>query len=130
MKQIAAQAIRFGIIGIAATATHFVVALTLIYGSAPPLWANGIAFLVAFQISFFGHLSYTFASQEINMMTSMRRFAVTAICGFLLSETLLATFLAFTNLAAPVALTLTLLLVAGLTFLVSRHWAFGGVRCN
>jgi len=125
MNEIGPQVLRFGVVGIVATATHFVVALMLISGGVAALWANGVAFFVAFHISFLGHRRFTFAERKLAAIVSMRRFALTALGGFALSETLLGALLAFTTLAASLALAITLATVAAVTFVVSRHWAFG-----
>ncbi len=124
MKDLHHQIVRFGMVGGAATATHFIVALALISMTVHPLWANAWAFLIAFQVSFFGHRGFTFRSRALPVATSVRRFAVTALCGFALSEMLLAGLLRWTEFSEPSVLAIALATVATLTFLMGRFWAF------
>lgn len=116
----------FGLVGGAATLVHFVVALSLIAFGIHPLWSNALGFVVAFQVSYFGHRSFTFKHPELPIAQSMRRFAVVATGGFLLDEGLLAVLLVWTALPAPVALAAALLVVAGVTFVAVRLWVFVG----
>lgn len=128
MKDITQQLLRFGLIGATATATHFIIALLLIGMDVHPLWANAWAFLIAFQISFFGHRGFTFRNNDLPLVTSASRFAITALCGFGLSEGLLAALLAWTSLSDPLALFAALGTVAVLTFLMGRFWAFAAPK--
>ena len=136
MKDISQQLLRFGLIGAAATATHFIIALLLIGVGVHPLWANAWAFLIAFQISFFGHRSFTFRNTDLPLAASASRFAITALLGFGLGEGLLAALLVWTSLSDRLALLAALGTVAILTFLMGRFWAFavpkpvvGKTRC-
>tara|TARA_R110002110_G_scaffold135312_2_gene319290 strand:+ start:4594 stop:5010 length:417 start_codon:yes stop_codon:yes gene_type:complete len=124
MSGLVFQALRFGLVGVAATLTHYIVALGISALHVPILWANAVGFVVAFCISFFGHRHYTFANRNIRAGASFRRFAMIAIGGFFLSEGLLATLLKLTTLSETAALTLALATTAGLSFLISRHWVF------
>src|SRR5882757_11403795 len=81
LKPLLPQLLRFGIVGLLATATH-----AAIYGYAvsktaiPPLTANPAAFAVAFAISFVGHRYWTFAEQ--NSERALPKFFATALLGF------------------------------------------------
>jgi len=118
------QIARFGLVGGAATATHFLVALTLIALAVHPLWANAWAFVVAFQISFFGHRGFTFRNRKMPLGISARRFVVTALVGFALSELLLAALLHWSEISNTFALVIALATVAVFTFIMGRYWAF------
>lgn len=118
-----AQLARFGVIGIAAMVVHWcVVALLVPFGIAP-LLANVIAFCVAFNVSFFGHHHWTFASAE-NQKSTFKRFLGVAVLGFLVNEFMYSLLLKFTDLDYRIALFIVLGAVAGMTFVLSRFWAF------
>ncbi len=118
-----AQLARFGVVGIAAMATHWcVVALVVPFGMHP-LIANVIAFCVAFNVSFFGHHHWTFASNDRRQNT-FKRFLAVAVLGFVTNESMYAVLLKFTALDYRIALFIVLGAVAGLTFVLSRLWAF------
>lgn len=117
------ELMRFGVIGVAAMAVHWsVVALIVPLGIAP-LLANVIAFCIAFNVSFFGHHHWTFASGGSQQNTFIRFLGV-AVLGFVVNESLYSLLLKFTELDYRVALAMVLAAVAGLTYLLSRFWAF------
>lgn len=114
--------------GIAATATHYLAALLLIQIGILPLWANAGAFVIAFQVSLFGHHRFTFRESNLPLRTSARRLALTALCGFCVSEALLAGLLTWTTLSDSAALAAALGTAAVLTFLMGRYWAFAASK--
>lgn len=120
-----AQGLRFGLVGLAATAVHMLVGAALILGAMPPLIANGLAFAVAFAVSFTGHFGFTFAESGARFAVALRRFAVVALGGFAVNEALLILLLGSMQGAWPTtALVTSTSVAAGLTFLASRFWAF------
>ncbi|MFT3930460.1 MAG: GtrA family protein [Spongiibacteraceae bacterium] len=118
-----AELIRFGIVGIAAMATHWCVVALLVPLGMQPLLANVIAFCIAFNISFFGHHHWTFASTE-SQKSTLKRFMGVALLGFISNECLYALLLRFTALDYRIALLIVLIAVAAMTYLLSRLWAF------
>jgi putative flippase GtrA len=117
------QLARFGVIGIAAMVVHWcVVALFVPLGIAP-LLANVIGFCIAFNVSFFGHHHWTFASAD-SQRNTFKRFLGVAVLGFVVNECMYSLLLTFTRLDYRVALGIVLIAVAGLTFVLSRFWAF------
>lgn len=118
-----AELVRFGVVGIAAMATHWGVVALLVPLGMQPLLANVIGFCIAFNVSFFGHHHWTFASAD-NQKNTFKRFAGVAILGFITNEAMYALLLKFTQLDYRVALFIVLIAVAGMTYLLSRFWAF------
>jgi putative flippase GtrA len=54
---------RFGLVGIAASATYAILALLLIEGAGLPSWAgSALAYVLAIPVSFFGQKHFTFRS--------------------------------------------------------------------
>lgn len=118
-----AELVRFGVVGVAAMATHWCVVALLVPFGITPLLANVIGFCVAFNVSFFGHHHWTFASAD-EQKNTFKRFLSVAILGFITNEAMYALLLKFTSLDYRVALLIVLIAVAGMTYLLSRFWAF------
>ncbi|WP_024301721.1 GtrA family protein [Pseudogulbenkiania sp. MAI-1] len=119
----------FGCVGISAMLTHFViVSLWLVPAGLPPLAANIVAFLLAFQVSYWGHRRLTFQAQHVPHRQSLPRFFGVAGLSFALNEVLYFVLLRFTPLDYRSALLRVLLLVAVVTFVLSKLWAFAGKR--
>ena len=118
-----AELLRFGLVGIAAMATHWCVVALIVPLGLAPLLANIVGFCIAFNVSFFGHHHWTFASADSRQNT-FRRFLGVAVLGFVNNELLYALLLKFTALDYRIALAIVLVTVAGVTYLLSRFWAF------
>jgi putative flippase GtrA len=117
------QLARFGVVGVAAMAVHWLVATTLVPLGLQPLIANVIGFAVAFNVSYWGHRNWTFEA-EAGHQTTFWRFCAVACASFVLNECLYYLLLTYTRLQYQVALAIVLIAVAALTFVLSRHWAF------
>lgn len=122
------QLLHFGGVGGAAAATHYAVVLVLVPFGLHPLLANVIAFLTAFQVSYFGHRYLTFAetASRLPHRQTLPRFFAVAVSSFLLNELLFFLSLKFTPIPYQISLGIVLVLVAALTFVLSRHFAFAG----
>ena len=119
------QLLRFVLVGGCAAATHLaVVGLLVRCGGLAPLAANGLAFLVAFGVSYQGHARLTFASQARGWAAARRYFAV-ACLSFAANETLYALALRWLHWHYAWSLAAVLVLVAAGTFALSKCWAFG-----
>jgi putative flippase GtrA len=118
------QLLRFGMVGLFATAVHATIALLLIRFDFDPLFANPIAFLVAFQISYIGHSNWSFHSITPRRFSSVYRFLIVSIFGILCSQGLLFGLLRLTELSASISLLIALGISAICTFYLSRQWAF------
>ncbi len=117
------QIARFGVVGVAAMAVHWLVVVALVSLGLAPLIANVMGFAVAFNVSYLGHRRWTFASDAAHSTTLGRFFAV-ALGSFIINEVLYSLLLRYTHLNYQVALALVLFAVAALTFVLSRYWAF------
>lgn len=119
---------RFGCVGIAAMLTHFMVVLLLVPSGLTPLVANAVAFVVAFQVSFYGHRNWTFnAAPQPRQYSSM---LVVSLIGFAINEGLYALLLEHGKLDYRIALAMVLVTVAAITFLGAKFWAFSNHRDN
>lgn len=125
MNKLLAQLFWFVIVGCAAAATHWVVAVLCVeHLHTPPLLANVAGWLVAFNVSLAGHYHLTFKHQQAPWKRAAARFFGVALLAFALNEAAYAVLLYTTALRYDLALALVLLGVAVLTFVLSRFWAF------
>lgn len=112
---------RFGGVGVIATLVHLGVAglALMVWPDMSPFLANLIAFLVAFQVSFWGHRRFTFRRSG-----RAHRFFVLAFAGFALNNGVLAALLGLTALNGIVAITAATFAVPLLMYIAARFWAF------
>lgn len=110
-------------VGGAAAATHMGV-FALTQNHMWPELANALGFGVAFVVSFAGHRRLSFQDAGTSLLTSLRRFGVTALVGFASNELVFVLLLRGLALPSLLALFLALLFAAGQTFVLSRFWAF------
>lgn len=112
---------RFGGVGVLATLVHLSVAALCFqfWPAISPFLANLVAFLVAFQVSFWGHRHYTFRRDG-----RLHRFFALALGGFALNNGVLATLLALTPLPGFTAIVFATFAVPLLVYLAARFWAF------
>jgi len=119
----------FAVVGLSALVAHFLlVSLLLVPAGVPPLVANVLAYLLAFQLSYWGHRLKTFDAGHLPHSRTLPRFFAVASLSFLLNEALYFVLLRFTSLDYRIALLIVLLTVAVVTFVLSRIWAFYGVK--
>ncbi len=113
----------FLLVGAAAALTHLIVFKL----AEPYLWpelANAVGFCIAFFVSFAGHRLLSFRDAATTVGTSLRRFAITAMAGFVSNEIIFVLLLRGLHWPSLLALLLALLFAAGQTFVLSRFWAF------
>ncbi len=113
----------FLLVGASAALTHVLV-FALTKDLMLPELANAVGFGVAFFVSFFGHRWLSFQDTKTTLLQSLRRFAVTAVAGFMCNELVFMLLLRVFGWADMPALLLALVLAAGQTFVLSRFWAF------
>ena len=113
----------FLVVGAAAAAVHMAVFLL----TSPFLWpevANAAGFCVAFVVSFLGHRRLSFQDADTSWWQSLRRFAVTALAGFVANEVMFVALLRGLQMPDWLALFFALIFASAQTFLLSRFWAF------
>jgi putative flippase GtrA len=115
----------FGVVGVTAMLVHLgSVSLLLVPMGLPPLLANVLGFLLAFQVSHAGHHKLTFGAAGAPVARSRVRFFMVALISFVINELMYALLLHFTQLDYRLALAMVLVAVAALTFFSARNWAF------
>lgn len=119
------QLIRFGLVGGIAALVHFGFTLLLIkYFSLAPLWANTWGFLLAFNISYFGHRYITFSQTQASHRQAASRLFLMGAINFVVNQVLFGSLLYVAHLNPIIALLLSILLVPVSTFLLSKYWVF------
>lgn len=101
---------------------HWLVVRLLVPAGFAPLLANVIGFGTAFNVSYFGHRNWTFASDAAHSTTFWRFFLV-ALSSFALNEAMYFVLLRW-GMDYQIALAIVLVTVAVLTFVLSKTWAF------
>jgi putative flippase GtrA len=123
-QPLARQIFRFGVVGVAATVTHVAVAVTLIERVGTPVLAgNGLAFLVAVFVSYFGHHSWTFARDGFHDR-HLPRFVTISLIGLALNQAIIFALVTLGGLPYLVGVLVVVSVVPALTFVLSRSWAF------
>lgn len=110
-------------VGGSAALTHMTV-FALAQTHMWPELANALGFCVAFFVSFAGHRLLSFKDAATSVGTSLGRFAVTALAGFVSNEIVFIVLLRTLGWPALLALFAALVFAAGQTFVLSRFWAF------
>ena len=113
----------FVLVGTAAALTHMLV-FALTQDQIWPELANALGFCVAFFVSFAGHRRLSFADSQTPLWQSLRRFAVTAVGGFVTNELLFVLLYRGFDWPSWLALFVALVAASGQTFVLSRFWAF------
>ncbi|MEI6653413.1 MAG: GtrA family protein [Verrucomicrobiota bacterium] len=117
------QLVRFGCVGTVAAAVHLAtVAVLVVLLDISPLVANVAGFGLAFQVTYFGHRTWTFRTSRRD--GDYVRMLAVSLGAFALNEVMYAVLLQTTALDYRLALGLVLVAVAGLTFIGSRVWVF------
>jgi putative flippase GtrA len=116
---------RFVVVGTAAAAMHYVVALIAYsgFGQHPGL-ANVIGFAAGFPLSYAGHRWWTFDSTRERHTAALPRFLLVALSSFAGNQMLLLLALRWLPLPFWLLLGAVLLIVAVSTYLLSHHWVF------
>lgn len=119
------EALSFIFVGVSALLTHWLIVVLLVpLAGLHPLLANVVAFLVAFNVSYFGHRHLTFQAGERSHRQTLPRFATVAASSFALNEAMYWGLLQFTPLRYDIAMLLVLGSVAVLTYVLGKFWAF------
>lgn len=124
MKEVLSQLAQYGVIGVLATIVHIASALALHYfGNVPPLWANFLAFLSAFGVSYWGNWRWTF-SAVASHLHALPKYFFLSLAGFLVNQTLV--YLTAIQWQWPFVWSVigvaSVLLAIG--FFISRFWVF------
>ena len=120
----AARLLRFGVVGVAATVTHYAIALSLVALAGLPAQVAHIAgFLGAAPVSFFGHYHWTFGSRAGYGRAALR-FVAIALGAFLISMALLEALERLTAWRAAASLFVSVLVIPIASYVLNRVFVF------
>ncbi|MED7789392.1 GtrA family protein [Francisella sp. 19X1-34] len=115
----------FLLVGILASITNFIIVWILVEsGLFKPLVANFFAFLIAFNVSYFGHRFLTFSTTTQSHKKAASQFFINVMIGLCLNEFIYYVLLHLLKIQYLLALFITMVLVAGYTFIVSKFLIF------
>ena len=116
--------LRFGIVGVAASITHFGVLTALLsLAGAGPVIANTIAYVLALCVSFTGHHFWTFRATG-PLLASFLRFLGASGGAYLASTLLLVVLIRDTALSDAAAALAAVAVMPLITFAAHRLWVF------
>lgn len=123
LRELVLQGLRFGMVGLWATAVYTAAAAVAHVIGASPALANALGYTIATAVSFLGHFYWTFG-KNAGHSRALLRFITVSACGFLLSAIIMQAVTG--TLGAPfwVALTAILAVVPGISWVLGRYWAF------
>lgn len=120
------QFIRFGSVGSIAALTHYLIVMLLIQPqyNISLKYANLIAFLLAFWVSYFGHRIFTFQATHLQHKETLSKFIIVAGLGFAFNELTLLISHYYTSISISVLVILSIVITSIFTFLLNRYFAF------
>lgn len=125
MRALIFQMIRFSLTGTLATLIHFSTVIALVETThLQPLTANIFGFFSGFIISFSGHRFWTFSETTQRIRTSLPKFIFIAGINLVGNQSLYYLLLKKLHFQYETALIIVLGLMALMTFLLSKWWAF------
>lgn len=118
------QVLKFAAVGVLAAAVHFSVVVILVQTFAyAPLVANVIAFMIAFQVSYWGHRGWTFYGTEVEHKEAYTKLIVLQVSMFCLNEGMYYALLSM-GVQYQLALFIVLAILPIVTFFTSKFWVF------
>jgi putative flippase GtrA len=122
------QPLRFVMVGGLAASVHFMVVLMLVeYFQTAPLAANGLAFCIAFCVSFTGQKRFTFTGSNKSAQQSFFPYLLISITSFVCNELLLGIGIYVFKFPYQITLFCVLIIVALGTYFSSKYWAFAKI---
>ncbi|MEM8572003.1 MAG: GtrA family protein [Pseudomonadota bacterium] len=122
------EILRFAMVGIGATATHFgVLTLAVEAFGINPAVANGLAFCIAVCVTYLGQSYWVFSSRSASP-SRMAKFLATAFGGMVANVAIMAASVDLFGLPYQVGFAISLVVVPASTFLANKFWVFGTSR--
>lgn len=123
-RRLATQVVRFGIVGVTATAMHVGIVLGLVEtGLLAPFWANVVAFSAALFVSYLGNHKWTFELQG-GHRRHFPRFITVAILGLAANQGVFHVVVSVLQRDYRIALAIVVTVIPAVTFALNRLWAF------
>jgi putative flippase GtrA len=123
LNRIPWEVVRFVLVGGAASATHFVVGLSLsVWAHWVPWQANIAAFCIALAVSYFGNSIVTFGV-EARRADAFAKFALMSLAAFGLNQGIVTLLTLYGRWPYWAALCVVLAVVPPMTFVLAKYWA-------
>lgn len=125
MKLLTSEILRFGIVGVAATLTHFLV-LTLGVErlGLDPAIANGMAFCVALLVTFFGQSLWVFRGHAGINAATLAKFGVSLLAGLAGNMAIMAICTRVLGLPYQVGFLAGLVIIPAASYVLNKFWVF------
>ena len=116
---------RFGLVGVAATATYYVASLALAH-IVDVFWASTLGYGVAMLVSYYGHHRITFAAQRDKAAhrRAVSRFVGSSALGLSTTQLILYVATSLCHFPPWLGLGVVVIVVPILTFLLCHFWVF------
>lgn len=124
------QLLKFGLVGLLATAVHAATYLIAVLKDVAPLAANAGGFCMAFLFSFVGHWRWTFIQSAMPARRAFAKFLLTSLIGFASNGVLTWVSTDALHLPSASALVGILFVTPLLVFFLAKHWAFAAVTAG
>lgn len=122
-RKILRQLVVFGLVGIVATAAHYLVALGCHEALGLNLYAANLAgYSSAVTVSYIGHGKLTF--QAVLNQAVLQRFLIVSLSAFCASEGLLAALEAGFQLPHRLSLAIVVLIIPAISFVLNKLWVY------
>lgn len=124
LRREAGRITRFGVVGLATTGLHMLIALGLVTGLGWPVQrANLVAFACALAFSFLGHHHWSFRSQAGYGRTGPR-FLLVALAGYAASVALIAVLTPLLGGNRQLVVVIGSLAIPAVSYLANRFFVF------
>ena len=122
-KKVLRQLFVFGVIGVLATVTHYVVAISAHEALLINIYtANLLGYCVAVFVSYVGHGKLTFQVALSHMV--FLRFVAVSVSAFLSSEFILVALEQYLNFPHRISMLVVVAIIPVLSFLFNKFWVY------
>lgn len=125
MRSRAGEVIRFGIVGVLATLTYFLILSALVeYAGINPTSANGAAFLCAVCVTYLGQSLWVFGGRNRPVLGNMFRFSVSLTITLSANVAIMAMATQVFGLGYRIGFLIACLVIPVLSFFINKLWVF------
>ncbi len=122
------QLARFGLVGASAAVVHFSMVVLLVETRwLQPLVANLVAFSLAFQVSYWGHRTWTFSGTQQKHSVAFPRLLLVSSLAFAANESLFYLLMSQFKLTYMPALLIVLSILPLAVFTINKLWVFPSI---
>ncbi|MFC3309983.1 GtrA family protein [Blastomonas aquatica] len=118
------QIVRFGIVGVTATAVHGLTLFVLVNrGQFSPTVGTAIAFLCAVAVTYAGQALWVFKVRQ-HSPAKFLRFALSAVFGLLANVAIMKLAVDVAQVHYQIGFAAAVVLVPAMTYLINKYWVF------